>query len=218
MAMVRCEEMELLETVGVPDHLVAQAYRELWALHFWLGNSGAILRLLQASSPLPRRVLDIGCGHGALLQAVRTKVGSDVIGVDLRPPPINSPVTILTRNAVTDPLPEADLAVCLMMAHHLSASDLTAMIQNVGRSCNRLILLDLVRHPTPLWLFRFFVAPFLSKINAEDGKTSVRRAYTANEMAAIVKVAAATSPRPILKVDHSVSLLWIRQVVDIVWE
>ena len=50
------------------------------------------------------------------------------------------------------------------------------------RECQRFLILDLVRHPVPLALFRVFVAPFLDRVNALDGATSVRRAFTAGEM------------------------------------
>jgi hypothetical protein len=78
--------------------------------------------------------------------------------------------------------------------------------------------MDLVRHPAPLALFRMFVAPLLGRINALDGATSIRRAYTANEMQGIVKGALAGADKPASSVRHSVGPLWIRQVVDISWE
>jgi hypothetical protein len=127
-------------------------------------------------------------------------------------------VLILNGNAVTDPLPDADVAVCLMMAHHLSEIDLAGLIQNVSRSCGRLLLLDLVRHPMPLWLFRMFMAPMLGRINALGGQTSIRRAYTAPEMNSIVTGALHGVQRMVRSVRHTVSPFWIRQVVDIFWE
>jgi 2-polyprenyl-3-methyl-5-hydroxy-6-metoxy-1,4-benzoquinol methylase len=218
--MSRCEDQELMDAADATDEELAQSYRELRKTHSWLGNTGAMLRLLRRN-PLPiRRVLDIGCGQGALLVDIREKLGTDVVGMDLRPAPLDAPVPILTGNAVTDKLPEADVAVCMMMAHHLSETELTAMIRNVARSCQRLILLDLVRHPVPLALFRAFVGPLLERINALDGQTSIRRAYTAAEMRRIVDGALSETSglsRPVTRVRHSVSPLWIRQVVDICW-
>jgi 2-polyprenyl-3-methyl-5-hydroxy-6-metoxy-1,4-benzoquinol methylase len=218
--MRRSEDRELMDAADATDEELAQSYRELQKTQFWLGNTGALLRLLHRSRLPIRRVLDIGCGQGALLVDIREKLGAEVIGMDLRPAPSDAPVPILTGNAVTDKLPEADVAVCMMMAHHLSETELTAMIRNVARSCQRLILMDLVRHPVPLALFRAFVAPLLGRINALDGKTSIRRAYTAAEMRRIVDGALAEASglsRPVTRVRHSVSPLWIRQVVDICW-
>lgn len=222
--MQRCEALEILDQINVPDAVLAQAYRELRMVHFWLGNTGSVLRMLKSAiceradrEPV-LRVLDIGCGQGALMVAIREQLGLDVMGFDLRPAPAETPVPILTGNAVTDPLPRADVAVCVAMAHHLSEPELSAMIGNVARSCRRFILLDLVRHPLPLMLFQVFVTPFLGRINALDGQTSIRRAYTAAEMRRIVDEALERSEKPVLRVRHTVGPLWIRQIVDISWE
>jgi SAM-dependent methyltransferase len=167
-------------------------------------------------------VLDIGCGQGALLEEIRRRMSVEVVGFDLRPAPPHAPVPIFQGNAVSDPLPAADVAVCVVMAHHLSEAEVAKLIQNVARSCDRLILLDLVRHPVPLLLFRLFVRPFLCRINGLDGQTSIRRAYTVREMRKIVDYAlagvATESGRPVLRIEHSVAPLWIRQVVHISWE
>jgi 2-polyprenyl-3-methyl-5-hydroxy-6-metoxy-1,4-benzoquinol methylase len=199
------------------DEELAQSYQQLQLTNRWLGNTAAVMRLLSHPPITWKRVLDIGCGQGGLLLEIRKRFHADVIGFDLRPAPLLAPVPILSGNAVTDTLPEADVAICAMMAHHLSEPDLAALIRNVSRSCPRLILLDLVRHPTPLWLFRLFVAPFLGRINALDGETSVRRAYTEQEMRGIVAGALQAGDRPVQSLRHSVAPLWMRQVVDISW-
>jgi 2-polyprenyl-3-methyl-5-hydroxy-6-metoxy-1,4-benzoquinol methylase len=214
--MDRCKTQELMDAEEVPDEVLAQSYRELRLTHLWLGNTGALLRLLRKDERAAR-VLDIGCGQGALLVTIREKLGADVIGMDLRPSPAEAPVPILTGNAVTDPLPEVDVVVCVAMAHHLSEVELIGLIRNVSRSCRRFILLDLVRHRVPLVLFRAFVAPLLSRVNALDGATSIRRAYTAVEMRRVVEAALAGLTRPVTHMRHTVSPLWIRQIVDISW-
>jgi hypothetical protein len=86
------------------------------------------------------------------------------------------------------------------------------MIRNVGRCCRRFILLDLVRHPIPLLLFRLFVAPLVCGIGAEDGRRSIRRSYTPVEMREIARSALAGSAGTF---RLSVAPFYIRQVVDI---
>jgi SAM-dependent methyltransferase len=216
--MLRCEELELLDAKEVPDRAVAQAYRELGTLHLFLGNTAAVMRLIRQGDPAPRRVLDIGCGQGALLERIRKELGADVVGMDLRPAPAEAPVPIIAGNAVTDPLPRADTAISLMTAHHLSEAELAALIANVARSCRRFILLDPVRHPVPLALFRIFVAPWLCPINRQDGQTSICRAYTTQEMRRIVDQALSSAGRPVRWMRHTVGPLWIRQMVDIRWD
>jgi hypothetical protein len=89
------------------------------------------------------------------------------------------------------------------------------MIRNVGRSCRRLILIDLVRGWIPFSLFQIFIAPFVSAVTASDGKTSIRRAYTVAELRALVE-------RTLQGTDatfrHHVAALNIRRIVDITYE
>jgi SAM-dependent methyltransferase len=211
--MIRRNEGEIVDRPDLPDELVQRAYRDIAAIHDWLGDvrfmAGAI-----RSDPLPvRRILDVGCATGLVLQKIGRKLGVEVMGVDIQPrPAISAPIPILRANACLDPLPVADVAFCMHLGHHLSEEELIRLIRNVGRSCRRFILLDLVRHPLPLALFRLFVAPLICKIDAEDGRRSIRRSYTARELHEIVATALAGSDGTFCL---SVAPFHIRQVVDI---
>jgi len=209
--MERVDVIELLEDPGLPDALVARVYREIARTHRWLGNTAELLRLLRLG-PAPKRVLDIGCGQGALLEQIRSELGVEVVGFDLRPPPASAPVEIRTGNAVVDALPEADVALAVCLVHHLDPQGIIGLVRNVARSSKRLIVLDLVRHRLPLLLFRIFATPLLEPMNVADGLTSIRRAYTPDELAAIVREAVRGTDA---RVVHSVAPCYTRQVFDI---
>ena len=132
----------------------------------------------------------------------------------MRKAPALATVPILTGDAVTEPLPRADVALAVYMAHHLSGDDFIRLIRNVACSCRRFIVFDLVRHRLPLALFRGFVCPFLGNLNATDGATSIRRSYTPHEMRSVVHAALDGSGG---EVRHTVAPLYIRQVLDISW-
>jgi len=210
----RSADREILDGPGISENVATRAYDELQRTHDWLGNTAAILRLLRRDPIQVCSVLDIGCGRGALLNRVREHLGVEVIGFDLRPASGNAEVTIVTGNAAKDPLPHADVALVICVAHHLSEAELIQLIRNVARSSRRLILLDLVRHWLPLALFRVFVSPLLSHLNSQDGITSLKRAFTPNELRRVVDTALENSTA---KVRYSVSPFYIRQVVDISW-
>ena len=211
--MTRSRETEILERPGVPEHSIDRAYRELTRIHRFLGDTRAVVRALRRD-PLPvRRVLDVGCARGGVLAEVQRRLRVDAIGVDLCPPPVSTvPFPILKADAVRDPLPRADVAFSMYLGHHLADSELAKLIRNVGRFCRRFILVDLVRHPLPLALFRLFVAPFVSPIVAADGQASVRRSYTPGELSSVAARALAGSRA---RFRHVVSPLYARQMLDI---
>lgn len=213
--MQRSYNPEILDGIDVPEESAARVHRDITTIHRLLGDTRCIVQAVRRD-PLPvRRVLDVGCGYGGTLNEVTRALGIAGIGIDIMTPSQGRSSTsqpIIRVDAVRDPLPHADVAFSLHTAHHLSESELMLMIRNVGRSCRRFVLLDLVRAPLPLALFKIFIAPFVSRIAASDGQTSVRRAYTPAELNGLVLKALADTGA---SVRHSVSPFGLRQVVDI---
>jgi SAM-dependent methyltransferase len=214
--MHRSFDPEILDADGIPEEVAEQAHQHLLRTHKLLGNIRTLVDQVRRD-PLPiRRVLDIGCGHGGILLQVQRQLGVEAVGVDLKPPArLSRPFPIFRADAARDPLPEADVAICVCLAHHLPEGELIDMIRNVGRSCRRFVILDLVRNRVPLTLFKTFAPLFVSPLNVSDGCQSIRRAYTPAELrAAINRALSGTSGR----FHHSVAPLAIRQIVDISYQ
>ncbi len=76
-------------------------------------------------------------------------------------------------------------------AHHLTLEEIVALIRNVGRTCRRFVIQDLIRHPLPLVLFTVFLCPLIGREAAVDGRQSIRRAFTPAEFAEMVRTAIA---------------------------
>jgi SAM-dependent methyltransferase len=208
----RSQEPEILDGIHVAEDVQQRCYADLARTHRWLGNYTAILVRLRREAHPVNRVLDIGCSDGLLLAEIQAKLGVAVIGIDLIPPSRQPGVTIVRGDAVRDPLPAADVAIAVMMAHHLSAEELMRLIRNVGRVCRRFLILDLVRHWIPLLLFRAFLAPIVNPINAHDGVRSLERSFTPWELRRIVAEALAGSGAQFHQV---VAPFYVRQIVDI---
>src|SRR5262245_42682789 len=209
--MERSFEREILEGSDIPEEAVSRSYCELRIIHRLLGNTRYLIHALR-SDPLPlQRILDIGCGGGGVLEDVTRALGVEGIGIDVSPP-LSGGMPVVKADAVHDPLPQADVAYSTFVAHHLTELDLIRMVRNVGRSCRRFIMLDVVRCWVPPALFRLCVAPFVSAITAADGQTSIRKAYTARELSALVACALDGTKGSF---RHVVGPLWLRQVVDI---
>jgi 2-polyprenyl-3-methyl-5-hydroxy-6-metoxy-1,4-benzoquinol methylase len=206
---------EIMDDPRTPEDARERFHHQLTFVHRFLGNHRAILEALRGDSQPIRRVLDIGCGYGELLDEIRRTLRVDVAGIDLRAPKRNAfDVPIVEADATRDRLPEADVAVCIMVVHHLGKDDITALVRNASRSLRRLIILDLVRHWLPLTLFTTLLSPVLMPTVAADGRQSIRRAYTPRELRAIVERALAGTGA---RVVHTVTPLRSRQMIDIMW-
>jgi len=200
--------MDSAEVVGP---VLEKFHRDLARIHSLLGSFPTIERFLRNDDRPVRRVLDIGCGGGALLDYLRRKMGVEVIGVDRKPGRATG-VPIISSDAITERLPEADVAVSSLMAHHLTPEENIALIRNVARSCRRFVILDLIRHPMPLILFSAFICPLIGKEAAVDGRQSIRRAFTPAEFAELARTALAGT-KGTFQID--VPRFLSRQVVDI---
>ena len=133
------------------------------------------------------------------------------IGIDQKPVP-RPGIKIVAADAVTEKLPEADAAVCSLLNHHLTPEQNIALIRNVGRSCRRFVISDLIRHPMPLALFSVFICPLIGHEAAADGRQSIRRAFTPEEFAELARTALAGT-KGTVAID--VSRFKSRQIVDI---
>ena len=184
-------------------------HADLTRLNRILGNDAHIAKLVQRD--MPGSVLDIGCGQGSLLAHLRDTLGVQVRGVELRLSNSSATGVLVTvADATQDPLPECDLALCLLMVHHLDEAQVVNLIRNVGRSCRRFLIVDLVRHPLPLALFTLFMWPLMSKPVHVDGMQSIRRAYTPDELRTLVVRAIAGTASTL----YSVGQPNLRKAVD----
>ncbi len=209
--MIRSLDPELMDSPDVTGPILDKFHRDLNFVNRCLGTFPTIERFIRRDDRPVRRVLDIGCGGGALLEYLRRRLGVEVIGVDRKPPDSPS-VPIIAADAVTEPLPQADVAICCLTAHHLTPEENIALIRNVRRSCPRFIIQDLVRHPLPLVLFTLFLCPLIGREAAVDGRQSIRRAFTPEEFRELVRTAVAGTKATF---TTDVSPFRSRQIIDI---
>jgi SAM-dependent methyltransferase len=209
--MIRSLDPELMDSPDIAGPVLDKFHRDLERVHKLLGSFPTIERFIRKGNQPVRSVIDIGCGGGALLNYLRRKLNVKVTGIDPKPGETTD-IPIIAANAITDPLPDADVAVSSFVSHHLTPEENIALIRNVSRSCKRFIILDLVRHPMPLWLFTIFICPLIGHEAAVDGRQSVRRAYTPDEFKEMVKTAIAGTGATF---TTDVSALLSRQVIDV---
>jgi len=139
-------------------------------------------------------LLDLGCGSGHvgrdLLSAFARRGGSlRAFGVDLKL--THARLSPRGRAAAADALalPVADRSVDVVFStlflHHFSPAEIATLLAEAERVARRAVVaFDLMRHRIPLALISV-VGPlaFRSRISTLDGQSSVRQAYTREEMA-----------------------------------
>jgi len=209
--MTRSLEPELMDSPDVKGPILEVFHRDLVFIHKCLGTFPTIERFLRADEQPVRKVIDIGCGGGALLAYLRRRMNIEVLGID-RKPGHSASIPIIAADAISEELPKADVAITTLMAHHLTPDENIALIRNVARSCRRFILHDLIRHRLPFVLFTAFLCPMVGREAAVDGRQSIRRAFTPEELSELVRTAlAGTNATFTLDVSRFLS----RQIVDI---
>ena len=209
--MTRSLKPELMDSPDVNGPVLDKFHRDLNFVNKCLGTFPTIERFIRNDDKPVRRIVDIGCGGGALLEYLRRRLAVEVIGVDQKPPE-KANVPIIAADAVTERLPDADIAVCSLLAHHLTPEQNIALIRNVSRSCRRFIIQDLIRHPLPMVLFTIFLCPLIGREAAVDGRQSIRRAYTPEEFQEMVREAIAGTDATF---TTDVSPFLSRQIIDI---
>jgi SAM-dependent methyltransferase len=200
-----------MDDPNISGPILDKFHRDLNRVHKLLRSYPTIERFIRRDDHPVKSVIDIGCGGGALLAYLRQKLNVKVTGIDQKPGH-TSDIPLIAANAITDPLPQADIAVSSFVSHHLTPEENIALIKNVSRSCRRFIILDLIRHPMPLWLFTIFICPLIGHEAAVDGRQSVRRAYTPGEFKEMVQSAIKGTSATF---TTDVSPLLSRQVIDI---
>jgi 2-polyprenyl-3-methyl-5-hydroxy-6-metoxy-1,4-benzoquinol methylase len=162
-----------------------------------------VLRWLRRASKHMRAgekwtVLDVGCGYGDLLRAIRAwaqKRGVDLelIGVDL-----SSETIDVARAATKNPeniayhagdvfqfRPErpVDLIVCSLLTHHFSDAQIVSFLQWMDATAARgWLIYDLQRHIVPYTFIGLAgVVARLHPMVVHDGKISVARSLTRSE-------------------------------------
>ncbi len=200
-----------MDSPDVHGPVLVKFHRDLNFVNKCLGTFPTIERFVRNDDKPVRRILDIGCGGGALLEYLQRRLKVEVIGVDKKPPETAN-VKIIAADAVTERLPDTDIAVCALTAHHLTPEQNIALIRNVGGSCRRFIIQDLIRHPMPLVLFTIFLCPLIGREAAVDGRQSIRRAFTPGEFAEMVRTAIGGTNATF---TTDVSPFLSRQIIDI---
>jgi SAM-dependent methyltransferase len=206
---------ELLDLGAGTAEQRAASLADLRQLNRWLGGIAASRRelaaLVRRRGLSEIRLLDIGTGSAdlpAALARAGERIGLRVraFGIDLKLEHLHvarrhleragAPVTLACADALRLPLADGsvDVVHSALFMHHFRPPALALLLAEAWRVARHgLLMNDLVRHAVPLTFLRA-LAPLLSPITRHDSVASIRRAYTAGELAAIARDAGLPAP------------------------
>ena len=179
---------------GVPDAEALASLADLRLVNRWLGNRSrfvAAVRPYVAGVPRPR-VLDVGCGSADVTAALaRALPGLVAVGADLKLLHVrDAPAEVRTVVADARALPFApgsfDVVSASLFLHHFGAEELPDLLRSLFALARRALVVNDLRRARVPYLFGRVAFPLLfrSEVSVDDGLTSIRRAFTEEELAA----------------------------------
>jgi SAM-dependent methyltransferase len=110
----------------------------------------------------PKKVLDLGCGPGALMHLL-WELGVDVEGIDfadsskqLATPEVRDRITVgVVTDSTLKPANAYDLVICREVLEHLTVLQVRQAVSNMARMTSRFIYVTTRFHPSPANLLDF---------------------------------------------------------------
>ena len=162
-------EARVLDQTSVASrHYDAEYFTGGWRAE---GNNYSLetRRQIEARNPLlikevfqPKKVLDLGCGPGALMHLL-WEIGVDVEGIDfaessvrLATPEVRDRIAVgQVTDATLKPADAYDLVVCREVLEHLTVLQVRQAVANMVRMTSRFIYVTTRFHPNPASLLDF---------------------------------------------------------------
>jgi 2-polyprenyl-3-methyl-5-hydroxy-6-metoxy-1,4-benzoquinol methylase len=167
MTIAEFEEASYAQKPTASEHYNAEYFRGDWRAE---GNnySLATRRELEGKNPQlicdvfqPKRVLDLGCGPGALMHLL-WELGVDVEGIDfaassqqLATPEVRDRIVLGSTHEHLKPDNSYDLVICREVLEHLTVFQVKRTVENMVRMTSRFIYCTTRFHPEPASLVDF---------------------------------------------------------------
>jgi SAM-dependent methyltransferase len=200
---------ELLDVPGAePESDLRHSLRDIRLANLIGRGTAVVLRYLDAltrdwPAGQPLSVLDIATGSGDIPLAIcrwaaRRKLPVTVLATDISPEVIAAAQALVKdhpqiRLRVLDardlPFPDAsfDIVTCSLALHHLERPDAVAVIRQMARVARVGFIVNDIERCWPAYVAVHLLVstPITNRLTRHDGPASVKRAYTAYELAAM---------------------------------
>ncbi len=185
----------------------------MYFIHRILGEMRVLRRTLytdiKSDDPSSISVLDVGAGSGELLKQLRKwlpKPQPFLVGVEIDEAATRSikeaNLNAIQADALRLPFNDNsfDYSICSLFLHHLNDEKAAQLLKEMARIARkRIYVIDLNRHPTAYYYFKFIGRVFLQKFTIEDGALSILRSFNFDELEDLAESADLTE----IKIEHS---------------
>jgi SAM-dependent methyltransferase len=190
----RATDTELLDE-GVPESEALESLEDLRRVNRWLGTHRRLLKVVRPfleRSPQPR-LLDVGCGSADIPERIRRSfarpllaVGVDIKLLHLRQAPPAVRRVVADVKALPFPSGAFDVVLASHFLHHFDGAETAAVLRRLYDLTRRALVVDDIRRARVPYVFARSLFPFMlrSRVSVVDGALSIRRAFTARELAA----------------------------------
>lgn len=199
----RSLQSEIMDDFDLKGAELRRTLQDLENINSWLGGNTitkAGINKLNISKAEPIKIVDIGCGNGAMLRELsiwgkRKGFNFELIGVDANPYAIEiaeelsedfENVTFLCQNIFSEEFrkTEYDILLCTLTLHHFKDSQIPELLhQFYEQSRVGIVINDLQRSKKAYSLFKAFCAVFVNnEIARKDGLISILRGFKKSDI------------------------------------
>ncbi|MBT8204291.1 MAG: methyltransferase domain-containing protein [Eudoraea sp.] len=200
----RTTEPEIMDDADLHHELLNAVLRDVSVANRLLGGNriteNAVAQILKEHPAQLHRILDVGCGEGAMLRKLaqlcrRHGYKAEFLGLDLS----ESSISLARKNSKAYPeieyvagdLLEAnpqqiqcDIALCTLTLHHIPTAKVPAFLEHMAKTARLAVLVnDLQRSRLAYYLFKAFSVIFIkTKVARHDGLVSIKKGFRRKEL------------------------------------
>jgi len=187
-----------------------------------------IIRMAQrrtsAAPERPLHIIDVACGGGDMLRRVRDRLHARGIdarftGMDISTTAIQharqhhadrQDTTLLIGDALQAPIPPHDVVMCSLFLHHLERTQAASLLSSMREAARLGVVVNDLRRTTPGYVAAWVGTRLLSRspVVHQDGPSSVRAAWTGDELLAIAREAGMHNPALRYHLTQRMTLAW----------
>lgn len=192
----RSHEKELLDSEGIPFEDIRRNMKELDLINHYLGGHSITIRGFQhfiSNEDVPFSIVEVGCGGGDNLRAIKTwseveGLEVQLTGIDINPDCIRFAEEQIRNQGIrfissdyrkVQFIEKPDIIFCSLFCHHFTNEELTELLRWLRANCKKgFFINDLHRHPLAYYSIKLLTKLFSrSYMVKNDAPLSVRRGF-----------------------------------------